>query len=263
MFKKALLLGVLLCTLPYAAYCADVLVEEPLNKFCVATYKCLPSVEAANDGLLALGNTDAFLTDVSDQIAGYDAVNFLGVRLIHQHNPLADGEIMLEEFKYDEGDPAFITSNRSADTKGSIPASWLMTPSGLRVFEYSTDATALSGFEYLTEHPETLRIVTSTLQKYALESYLAPSVVMLDSSRHFDPADHLVETSRTIVRESHEIYENVVKGVPSDIYSTLKVIKTSWQIDAASDGPEWYCHRYCTPAGGMFKHRARHDRKPG
>jgi hypothetical protein len=244
MFKKILLLGALVFASPYAAYSSDVLVEEPLNKFCLATYNSLPSVEEANDSLLSLGKTDDFLAEASSLIAGYDSVNFLGVRLIHQHNTLADGEIMLEEFKYDEGRPAIITSNSSIDAEGSIPASWLITPSGLRAFEYSTDVASLAGFQYLTEHPETLRIVISTLQKYALQSYLAPSVVTLDSFKYFEPSDRLVETSRTVVRGSREIHENIVKAVPSDVFSTLDVIKTSWHLNPVP-GYELSCTKYC------------------
>lgn len=245
MFKKVLLLGGLVFASHYAAYSSDVLVEEPLNKFCVATYNGLPSVETANDGLLSLGKTDDFLTEVSGLIAGYDSVNFLGVRLIHQHNTLSDGEIMLEEFKYDEGEPAIITSNRSIDTEGSIPASWLITPSGLKTFEYSTDVASITGFQYLTEHPEILRIVKSTLQKYALESYLAPSVLMLDAFRYFEPSDHLVEKSRTVTRESREIHENVVKGVPNGVFSKLQTIQTSWKFPSDTDVATYKCSRSC------------------
>ena len=236
MFKKLLLLSTFVFASNYTAYSSDVLVEEPLNKFCVATYNSLPSVEVASDRLLSLGKTDDFLSEVSSLIASYDSVDFLGVRLIHRHNKLADGEIMLEEFKYDEGEPAIITSNKSIDTEGSVPSSWIITPSGLRAFEYSTDVSSLAGFKYLSEHPETLKIVISTLQKYDLESYLAPSVMVLDAFRHFEPSDHLVETSRTVVRESFKIHENVVKGVSSDIYSKLHVIKTGWPINHESNG---------------------------
>lgn len=257
MFKKSLLLGVLVCSLHYAGYCSDVLVEEPLNRFCLATYNGLPSVETANDGLLSLGKTDDFLTEVSSLISSYDSVNFLGVRLIHQHNTLADGEIMLEEFKHDEGEPAIITSNRSIDTEGSIPASWLITPSGLRTFEYSTDVASLTGFQYLSEHPETLRIVTSTLQKYALESYLAPSVVMLDAFRYFEPSDHLVEKSRIVRRESRKIHENVVKGVSDGVFSKLQTIQTSWQFPSDTDVSTYKCSRSCqSDTGG--KHWNEH-----
>lgn len=231
MFKKSLLLGVLVFASHYASYASDVLVEEPLNRFCVATYNGLPSVETANDGLLSLGKTDDFLAEVSSLIAGYDSVNFLGVRLIHQHNKLSDGEIMLEEFKYDEGEPALITSNKSIETEGSIPSSWLITPDGLRVFEYSTDASSLSGFQYLTEHSEMLRIVTSTLQKYALESYLAPSVLNREVLGYFDLDGHLVEKSRTATRDGRKIDENVVKAVSSSVFSTYATIQTSWNIN--------------------------------
>jgi hypothetical protein len=261
--KKLLLLSALVCAPHYAAYASDVLVEEPLNRFCVATYNGLPSVEAANAGLLSLGKTDDFLTEVSDLIAGYDSVNFLGVRLIHQHNTLADGEIMLEEFKYDEGEPVFITSNKSIETKGSIPASWLITPSGLRAFEYSTDVSSLAGFQYLNEHPETLRIVTSTLQKYGLESYLAPAVLMLDAFRYFEPSDRLLETSRIVARGGHEIHENVVKGVPSDAFSALDVIKTSWGINQEAKELMCVSIRFCwTKEGGIhggvdFRHQCK------
>lgn len=243
MFKKALLLGALVFASNYTVYCSDVLVEEPLNKFCVATYNGLPSVEEANEGLLSLGKTDDFLAEAGSLIAAYDSVNFLGVRLIHQHNTLADGEIMLEEFKSDEGQPAIITSNKSVETEGSIPASWLITSSGLKAFEYSTDAASLAGFHYLNEHPEALRIVTSTLQKYALESYLAPSVLMLDALKYFEPSDHLVETSRTVERDGREIHENVVKGVSNDVYSKLQVAQTSWLFTDASGTASLRCIR--------------------
>jgi hypothetical protein len=261
MFKKMLLLGGLIFASHYAAYASDVLVEEPLNRFCVATYNGLPSVEAANAGLLSLGKTDDFLTEVSDLIAGYDSVNFLGVRLIHQHNTLADGEIMLEEFKYDEGEPAIITSNKSADTEGSIPASWLITPSGLRAFEYSTDVSSLAGFQYLNEHPETLRIVTSTLQKYGLEPYLAPSILMLEAFRYFEPSDHLVETSRIVEKGGREIHENVVKGVPSDAFSALDVIKTSWGINQEAKELGCVVRTWCSVGLTTGKHvtMSNHD----
>lgn len=244
MFNKILLIGAFVFSLHYSAYSSDALVEEPLNKFCVATYNSLPSVAAANYGLLSLGKTDAFLAEANSLMAGYDSVNFLGVRLIHQHNLLSDGEIMLEEFKHDEGEPAIITSNRSIDTEGSIPSSWLITSTGLRTFEYSTDVASLSGLQYLQEHPEALRMVISTLQKYALESYLAPSILMRDVFKYFDPTGCLLEKSRIIVRDGREIHENVVKAVPIDIYSTLDVIKTSWPITPESK--ESSCERKWT-----------------
>lgn len=243
MLKKILLLGAVVLGSYNLSYSAEVLVEPSLSKFCVRTYNSLSSVEAANAGLLESGNLDSFLAEASSLVSAYDSVDFLGVRLVHKHNSLVEGDIMLEEFTYDEGEPALVTSDKSITTEGAIPASWVMTPTGLRAFEYSIDSAVSSGLQYLAEHPEFMSILASTIQKYALESHLAPAVLRLDAFGNFDSTHHLVETSRVVTKSGKEMHENVVKGVPDAVHSTLNIIKTSWGLGGEVTARA--CIRWC------------------
>lgn len=231
--------------------------DDPLRQFCCSVYNDLLSVEMADVSLSRSGKLDAFLADARKVTASYDSIDFLSVRLAHKHSILADGDIMLEEFKYDQGEPAFITSNKSGTIKGSSPASWIKTSDGFRVFEYSTDAAVFSGFQYLAEHPNVLRNLEDLLQKYCLESYLAPAITKLDSLTNFEPAQHLVEKSRMIVKEDGtEIHENVVKAVCDSVYSQMDVIRTSWSIDCEEMDP-LYCWRNCA-TGPQGQHDTSH-----
>lgn len=232
--------------------------DSSLRQFCCSTYNDLPSVEIADVNLSRSGALDAFLAEASKATASYDSIDFLGVRLLHNHNKLVDGEIMLEEFTYDQGEPAFITSNKSATTlKRSIPASWIKTSDGFRVFEYSTDEAVFSGFQYLAEHPNVLRILEELLQKYHLEPYLAPSITKLDSLTNFDSTQHLLEKSRVIIKkDGTEIHENIVKAVSDNVYSQMDVIRTSWSINSEPMDP-LYCWRSCA-TGPQDQHDVSH-----
>jgi hypothetical protein len=259
MLKKFLLSSAVVFGLSGAVYSSDILVENSiksqLKKFCHFTYNDLPSVEMSNTGLLNSGKSDNFLAEARSLIANYDSIDFLGVRLVHKHNTLVDGDIMLEEFKYDEGEPMFVTSNKHITTAGGIPASWIITSDGLRVFEYSTDVAAFSAFQYLDEHSEPLRMLRNTIQKYALESYFAPSILKLESLENFNPSYQLVEKSRMIVNDGIKIHENIVKGVPDDVFLGMNVIRTSWTIN--SETRHDYCWRSCD-TGPQGQHDVSH-----
>jgi hypothetical protein len=231
--------------------------SEKLSEFSTTTYNNLPSVEDSNSSLLKTGKMADFLDSARLAISEYDSINFLGVRLIHKHNTLLDGEIMNEIYSDSEPTPTIITSNRMT-MKKSVPASWLITSNGFEVFEYSTDIVPIGAFQYLSEHQQALDTIASIVKSFGYESYLAPSVIARDCFKDFDEDSRLLERSRSLRVVDREIHENVVTGVCSESYLKMDTIQTSWSIQPV--GKEVGCYKVsgCLNEGGVHKRCSSH-----
>lgn len=101
-------------------------------------YNSLLDVAQADECLQLIGRKQALETLLS-VIREHQLEKHLGLRLLHKHNEIANGEIMVEESVFDEIGFSLVTRpvHKESLNKDVIPNSWQLTDAGFVPSEYS------------------------------------------------------------------------------------------------------------------------------
>ncbi len=221
--KKFMMSGVGLISL------ANISAAVVLDHFDRDTYNSLPSVAIASRNLERNGNLEKVLEEGKKTVSDYDSVDFMGVRLLHRHNLLDLGEVMIEEFQTYEEAPALVTRNSSVDVSfEGKPASWMGKFGGTFVFEYSTDKNVKEGFRYLKEHPSLFLQIKGILQSYDLEDILAPAIVSRSVMPLFGDTDRLIEFGKRRKTERGTEYRSILQNIPLNKQGNSNIFMTNW-----------------------------------
>ncbi len=201
------------------------------DRFEVDAYNALPSSLVASKALERKGTLEKVLEEGKRVLQEYDSVDFMGVRLLHRHNDLKAGEVMVQTFEVDEKGPSFVTQNCALEAfPNTYPASWVLGQRQTSVFEYSTDENVREGGQYLEEHPSLFLKIEGVLRSNQLEEVLAPSIVSRSVYPQFAESDFLMEYNKTQKTESGVRYLSILRpSSEKDFKSSAdQMVMTNW-----------------------------------
>lgn len=97
-----------------------------------AEYNNLSLVETADDFVRGNGNLQSLLLSAERMFIDADVTDIFGVRLLHKHNDIAEGELMLEDLEVlSDGRPALATVRTAAwHGRSFTPSIWRCLPDG-------------------------------------------------------------------------------------------------------------------------------------
>ena len=224
-------------------------IPEELRDFNHRTYNALPLSAEADLELNKNGNLNKFLEDATPVAEKYNLSDSIGFRLLHRHEILEEGKVMVESFGHWRELPAFITTPEKEDTPKTYPASWAYDTSGLKVFEFSTDPEVKKVAKQLGVHRGFFEEMKEVLVKHQLEKILAPAVLLRNSFVHFDRTQPLYEiiesqpyTSVLINKSQEELDQESEKG--------KKLIRTTWPL-GTNNPNETICAVSCSTEKSM------------
>lgn len=189
-------------------------------------YNLLADVEPADEQLSALNKVQIFDT-LCEVIRKHGLEEWIGIRLLHRHNGLMHGEIMLEtEEFHSEHDIALTTMATSlSQIKQKFgPNSWIAEGGRFYPLEYSHDPAIAEGPDFLEEHREFFEEFGAALSVFGVTGILGPCILrrkFFDEHKPAVPAI-LVETSNDTRRA------NTVRFAEEGQYDWNKMIQTTW-----------------------------------
>ncbi len=187
-------------------------------------YNRLPTVEDADRELKAKQSFNEFLEEARKIVVASGLSEYIGLRLIHNHFDLSEGEVMVEYFGVHNGTPSLITSAFNATVaqeKEAFPSGLIFTDSKVMVFELSTDPAVKVGFLKMQQNPEFVEQLRRLVENYGLQKLIAIGVIKRDGLL-FDAGKRYVEKSFISFGRG----ESVVQVTTPDDPESL--IPTSW-----------------------------------
>jgi hypothetical protein len=177
----------------------------------------------------------------------------LGLRLLHRHHEVKLGQILAEVYEEFRGKKASVTKLEQLKEQGApVPASWMHSDEGIKVFEYSHDQNVKDLYSKLQQNGEIIVDLINLLRKHGLEKVL--SIAILDRSWHSNyPSDQ-----KFVENTYDEPYPASVLD-DSSIKEGEIPIRTAWPFDDSSS-VEFVCvYMYiCVRDGSGFHRRASH-----
>lgn len=226
-------------------HATEVLNPEDFSRFNIQTYNALPEVKEADAILRSNGNLNAFLQDVRELLTQNPSsiTTSLGFRLAHRHNQLDEGMAMVEEVDQIDNKIAFITSANAQENTGHYPASWVMTSSGLEVFEYAKDESVQQDLQTLITQQNIIHSIQCLSAQYDLNNILALSLLRRGSI--LELKENEVRLERT---QYHPFFANIVMA--EDLKQLedrgANALQTSWGLVADSSKVHWcWAYTYC------------------
>jgi len=184
---------------------------------------------------------DIFLTDVAPIFYKHKISSDIGVFLLHKHNDLTSGKIMLEHESEYLGEPALITAETTiSDT--SIPARWaVLSRNDYTPLEYTGDHLAAAALTRLQSNTEFLEEFASLIYAHDVNNLFG--LCLADRGFFQSPPS----SSAKLVEESYPGVGNVVRWTLLDNPDN-NLIQTIWTFPA-TQGPACVpmCKRYCVP----------------
>ena len=196
------------------------------------TYNALLDVSDASHALDERGG-DATVRQVLGIIMEAGLEKYLGVRLLHKHNDIRSGEMMLETSIDDNHGFALVTAPRDLSAVcASTCNSWQLTSDGFVPSEFSSPHLINSdGFDAHDNARVFCRLETA-IKDLRVESVLGPCLTYSEYVKSHRPqADaKLLETTGPDDRS------NIVRYAMSDDPAFLNSIKTKWVLEQILDG---------------------------
>ena len=233
-------------------------IPEELRDFNHRTYNALPLSGEADLELKKNGNLNKFLEDVAPVVEKYDFGHSIGFRLLHRHETLEEGQVMVENFDHWKGVPALITTLENKDTPKIYPASWSCGSSGLTVFEYSKDSRAKKVAKKLGANPAFLGEIKDLLIENKLEHILAPAILTRENFVHFNATQPLYELIRPAPYASILVNKSL-EEIRAVSEAGGNLVRTTWPV-GNNNKYEVLCVTHCSTSEDDYRfHEYEHD----
>ena len=216
-----------------------------------ASYNALLPIADAQRAFQKRGGNlavDTLLSIVAD--AGAEAV--VGIRLLHKHNDISAGEIMLERNEVDDEGFALITSAVPCDVRPAVCNSWQITERGLVPIEFSQPGIVVAQFD-MREHEDLFCRLSDAIIALGVEDILGPSLNYGAYVEAFAPSSGAAFLEKT----DFENRANVVRYVNRSDAEFTNSAKTKWHAKRIVDSTgkaTWMtaCNCFCSvfPEGG-------------
>jgi len=190
-----------------------------------STYNALDDVVIADQALSDVGR-ESGITALLAVIRAHGLEEFIGLRLLHKHNDIAEGEMMLEDSRIDQEGFALITraTSISESSSDASPNSWILCDDGFAPFEFSRSYLLLDANISPVTHPEFFHELASAIRHAGLARLIGPALMpssLVDEHRPAG-ADLMLESSALDDRA------NVLRFAVSSELSIGSPIETFW-----------------------------------
>lgn len=168
------------------------------NSFDPALYNALPPVVSADKTFSEKTDAGLFFESAAELVCRFDLEKYIGVCLLHNHNKLEDGEVMVESFEYlGDGRPALVMAlTKSPESREIVPVVWkLQKVSGKHRFiplEHATQEQAKVGYQRLVENQTFLSEFKSLLLEFDYQDIIGLTILR-DDVLPKKADEHLVE----------------------------------------------------------------------
>jgi hypothetical protein len=232
-------------------------------------YNLLPTVIDA-DQKLKSNDRDVALRTLSSVIVRHGLGRSLGIRLLHKHNDIADGEIMGEDIEIDNaGAFTLVTEPKNFALRCDEEwraNSWKLVKGSYVPLEFSRKDLLADTEISPSAQSQCFSELATVLRVLRLEHLLGPSVNVGPVVEAHRPSGDTILSEIT----DEEYRRNIVKFVDLSEVDQSKVIETAWYADTHADGPtlaqncRTVCKRICpsVPGGGhkgTFQHNRPHE----
>jgi hypothetical protein len=222
-------------------------------------------VDEAHKQLNGSLNKEKALQALCSVIKRHNLASEIGIRLLHRHNDISSGELMVEDVEVGSDKVLTLTTRPlgvEAITNSEIhPNSWKFTDGSYVPFEFSAKRVLAD-----IVSPETRRAcfedMADVLKQFGVEEWLGPCVNLSPAFEAYKP------NANSILSEvsDEDARHNVVRYVDQAEIDPGKTIETSWSVSLSPEGtsPNRVCTRVCQilPDGrhqGTFVHRPSAD----
>lgn len=210
-------------------------------------YNRLPSVKEADEAIKSSSCFQELLEKVANITKRYNCESYVGLRLIHKHFQIEEGQIMVENFQEIEGTSSLVTQpqawEEALNTK-ALPSSWIFSETGdVHTFETSTDPAVKNGVEFIENNPEMMDEINKELQTHKLNKLLAVALLKRDSLKTNDDQMYLekeyLDQNKTILQVGNR-----------NDSQAMQAINTSWSFkDSKGDKPYIRVQTGCSDKG--------------
>jgi hypothetical protein len=241
----------------------------PTEATLIAThYNFLPTVLDADQELNS-NDRDRALRTLSSVIARHGLERYLGIRLLHKHNDIADGEIMVEDIEIDSaGEFTLVTEPKDYAGRGDKwqPNSWKLVGDDFIPIEFSCKDLLADTETSSPAQSQCFSELATSLRALQLEHLLGPTVNVGSAVEIHRPNGDAILSE--VTDEEHR--RNIVKFVDLNNVDQSKVIETAWFADTQTDSLKLaqscrtVCRKICPslPGGGhkgTFQHNRPHE----
>lgn len=212
-------------------------------------YNALPAVEVADEKLAAMGRL-ATLMPLCETILKHNLEETVGIRLLHNHNEIADDELMLELEEVDRDETYCLSTLAVGKTSCSAtpyPNSWLLR-SGIPVpLEYSLDPLVVAESDEVASKKDFFKEFQEDLDRLNVADLLGLCVLKRRFYEERKPAGGqevvLVETTDVKRRA------NVLKFYSDGRFNMENLIQTVWVAvrEEATPTVAQTCKPFCAP----------------
>ncbi|HEX2059962.1 MAG TPA: hypothetical protein VHK90_04415 [Thermoanaerobaculia bacterium] len=234
-----------------------------LRAFSPSVYNALPAVYDADEALAAQAERAAFFQEVGDLICGHELDAFVGVSLLHKHNTVDDGQVMVEH--YDEsryGRPALVMQRVAWDERPDrVPVVMKVGDDGasLLPIEHSSIAPARDAYGRLDEKLAVFApAFCDVVRKYRFEELIA-LCIRRESVIPLADGEELLERSDVARVANVTTATTIAPGVRN--------VTTTWWFVPSEGGSETrkcnWCRegQKCPPKEGGYDNHAGYSEK--
>lgn len=223
-----------------------------------AHYNSLSSAKQADAALKSSPQFDEFLSKAQSIAKHYEVDSSMGLRLIHRHFALEEGQVMAENYEVVHSTPSFVTQPHTleeAQERGTLPASWIFTDSpeeGGVLFETSSDPTIKTTSLKLRANPKFFEEMGNALREYKLNHILSIGILerkdLVAQENDWYIENTFIPDSRSVVQLRNIQEKPLGEGV----------VRTSWAFkEPKKHGCScwWVSACYVAVCGGFREHK--------
>lgn len=214
------------------------------DHFDVTAYNSLPDVGQANAALQRTGRLDDILSLVARLLSDEERESSLGLCLLHKHNEVPAGHLMVEALEVKDGRRSLATRlvEEAVRAEDSVPTTWSLAGNRLAPLEYSADRLAVSGYDEACTTSSTLvRQVGDVIRLAGCEGLLGICVPDRSLFKEITSSQIAVEVSEW------DEPANVVTLEERSAFELDKLIQTKWAFRKGIVNAQCVplCSQYC------------------
>jgi hypothetical protein len=209
-------------------------------------YNNLEDVVHSSDSVKANPAFSSVLLEVGEVLVRYQLHEQIGVRLLHRHNELREGEFMIEDAgTLADGTAALITTRQALENPPSelTPTIWKCGPNGeITALEFCTKIVRDLDGDFFARNKEPFAKFHELVSAHGLEKYLGLCLLAKNA------LEHDKETSLMVENTDVERVANIVTLKPRATFDRSTAIETVWDFSSAT---KIHCYpqvcSFCTP----------------
>ncbi len=206
-------------------------------------YNNLADVVHSSDSAKSNPAFNSVLLEVGEMLVRYQLNEQIGVRLLHKHNELRDGEFMIEDAgTLADGTAALIATRRALESPPVelAPVIWKCNASGeITALEFCAKAIRHFDEEFFIKNKVFFAKFYEVVSSHGLEKYLGLCLLAKNALQHDKESNLMVEN----IDEAK--VANIVTLKPRATFDSRNAIETVWDFSAAT-------RQYCYPQVCIF-----------